>query len=166
MEQLRLAALPRDASRDQRVVQVGIEVIVEGEMRRRGDRGPRRERREEIERLISAVDLAEHAGRKVRDFSGGLRQRVGIALALLGTPPILVVDKPTTGLDIEPRNRFRQILLEQAARRIVVFSTHIASDVEAAARRILLLDRGRLRFDGPPRHWPLWPAAGSLAPWS
>jgi ABC-2 type transport system ATP-binding protein len=109
-----------------------------------------RARRAEIERLLAAVGLAEHAGRKVRDFSGGMRQRVGIARALLGTPPILIVDEPTTGLDIESRGRFRQILLEQAADRVVLFSTHIASDVEAAASRILLLHRGRLRFDGPP----------------
>jgi len=109
-----------------------------------------RQRRSEVERWLAAVDLAEHAGRKVRDFSGGMRQRVGIARALLGGPPILIVDEPTTGLDIESRNRFRQILLEQAADRIVLFSTHIASDVEAAARRILLLHRGRLRFDGTP----------------
>ena len=107
-------------------------------------------RREEIERLLAAVGLSEHARRKVRDFSGGMRQRVGIARALLGTPPILIVDEPTTGLDIESRSRFRQILLEQAGERIVLFSTHIASDVEAAARRLLLLHRGRLRFDGTP----------------
>ncbi|HEX3556600.1 MAG TPA: efflux RND transporter permease subunit [Thermoanaerobaculia bacterium] len=107
-------------------------------------------RRAEIDHLLAAVGLAEHAGRKVRDFSGGMRQRVGIARALLGAPPILVVDEPTTGLDVESRSRFRQILLEQAGERIVVFSTHIASDVEAAARRILLLHRGRLRFDGTP----------------
>ncbi|HSS76683.1 MAG TPA: efflux RND transporter permease subunit [Thermoanaerobaculia bacterium] len=107
-------------------------------------------RRAEIEQLLEAVGLTEHAGRKVRDFSGGMRQRVGIARALLGAPPILVVDEPTTGLDVESRSRFRQILLEQAGERIVVFSTHIASDVEAAARRILLLHRGRLRFDGTP----------------
>jgi ABC-2 type transport system ATP-binding protein len=86
----------------------------------------------------------------VRDFSGGMRQRVGIARALLGSPPILVVDEPTTGLDVESRTRFRQILLEQAAERIVLFSTHIASDIEAAASRILLLYRGQLRFDGTP----------------
>jgi len=109
-----------------------------------------RVRRAEVERWLAAVDLTEHAGRKVRDFSGGMRQRVGIARALLGAPPILIVDEPTTGLDIESRSRFRQILLEQAADRIVLFSTHIASDVEAAARRILLLHRGRLRFDGTP----------------
>jgi ABC-type multidrug transport system ATPase subunit len=107
-------------------------------------------RREEIARLLAAVDLSEHAGRKVRDFSGGMRQRVGIARALLGAPPILIVDEPTTGLDVESRSRFRQILLAQAGARIVIFSTHIASDVEAAASRILLLYRGKLRFDGPP----------------
>ncbi|HEY0514182.1 MAG TPA: efflux RND transporter permease subunit [Thermoanaerobaculia bacterium] len=107
-------------------------------------------RRAEIERLLAAVALTEHAGRKVRDYSGGMRQRVGIARALLGAPPILIVDEPTTGLDVESRSRFRQILLEQAGERVVVFSTHIASDVEAAASRILLLHKGRLRFDGPP----------------
>jgi ABC-2 type transport system ATP-binding protein len=111
---------------------------------------PARERRQEIERLLAAVGLTEHARRKVRDFSGGMRQRVGIARALLGSPPILIVDEPTTGLDVESRTRFRQTLLEQAAERIVLFSTHIASDVEAAASRILLLHRGRLRFDGTP----------------
>jgi ABC-type multidrug transport system ATPase subunit len=109
-----------------------------------------RARRAEIDQLLAAVGLAEHARRKVRDYSGGMRQRVGIARALLGAPPILIVDEPTTGLDIESRGRFRQILLEQAADRIVLFSTHIASDIEAAASRILLLHRGRLRFDGAP----------------
>ena len=108
------------------------------------------ERATEIGKLLAAVGLAEHAGRKVRDFSGGMRQRVGIARCLLGAPPILIVDEPTTGLDIESRGRFRQILLEQAADRIVLFSTHIASDIEAAASRILLIHRGRLRFDGRP----------------
>jgi len=107
-------------------------------------------RRAEIDRLLAAVGLAEHARRKVRDYSGGMRQRIGIARALLGAPPILVVDEPTTGLDIEARGRFRQTLLEQAADRIVLFSTHIASDVEAAASRILLLHRGHLHFDGTP----------------
>ncbi|HEX6898077.1 MAG TPA: efflux RND transporter permease subunit [Thermoanaerobaculia bacterium] len=117
--------------------------------RERGMDDPRR-RREEIGRLLDTVGLAEHANRKVRDYSGGMRQRVGIARALLGAPPILIVDEPTTGLDVESRDRFRRILLEQAGDRIVVFSTHIASDIEAAALRILLLHRGRLRFDGPP----------------
>lgn len=108
------------------------------------------ERAAAIGGLLAAVGLAEHANRKVRDFSGGMRQRVGIARSLLGAPPILIVDEPTTGLDIESRGRFRQILLEQAADRVVLFSTHIASDIEAAASRILLIHRGRLRFDGHP----------------
>jgi ABC-type multidrug transport system ATPase subunit len=109
-----------------------------------------RQRRAEIDRLLHDVGLAEHAGRKVRDFSGGMRQRIGIARALLGSPPILIVDEPTTGLDVESRARFRQILLETAGERIVLFSTHIASDVEAAAVRLLLLYRGQLCFDGTP----------------
>jgi len=109
-----------------------------------------RQRRREIEQLLETVDLAEHAGRRVRDLSGGMRQRAGIARALLGSPPILIVDEPTTGLDIESRDAFRRTLLAAAGERIVLFSTHIASDVDAAASRILLLHRGRLRFDGTP----------------
>ena len=109
-----------------------------------------RQRKDEIETLISAVGLDEHADRRVRDFSGGMRQRVGIARSLLGSPPVLVVDEPTTGLDIESRNRFRGLLLALAAHRIVILSTHLAGDVEATANRLLLLHRGRLRFDGPP----------------
>ncbi len=110
----------------------------------------RAERQRQIERLLRQVGLEEHAGRRVRDYSGGMRQRAGIARALLGDPPILIVDEPTTGLDIESRDAFRQALLAIAGERIILFSTHIASDVDAAASRILLLHRGRLRFDGPP----------------
>ena len=117
--------------------------------RERGLRDPAA-RRLEVERLLAAVGLAEHAGRRVHDFSGGMRRRVGIACALLGAPPVLIVDEPTTGLDLEARRRFRDTLRTIAADRIVVFSTHIASDVESLATRLLLLDGGRLRFDGSP----------------
>jgi ABC-type multidrug transport system ATPase subunit len=79
-----------------------------------------------------------------------MRRRLGIAAALLGAPPILIVDEPTTGLDIESRARFRETLLSVASERIVLLSTHIASDVEAIASRLLVLSRGRLVFDGPP----------------
>ena len=109
----------------------------------------RKERRREIERVLAQVGLEDAAGRKVRDFSGGMRRRVGIARALLGSPPIVLVDEPTTGLDVESRNALRETLLAVAGERIILFSTHIASDVAAAASRILLLDRGRLVFDGP-----------------
>ncbi|MCP4662539.1 MAG: ABC transporter ATP-binding protein, partial [bacterium] len=107
-----------------------------------------RARRREIERLLAQVGLEDAAGRKVRDFSGGMRRRIGIARALIGEPPIVIVDEPTTGLDVESRQRLRESLLAVAGERIIVFSTHIASDVAAAAMRILLLHQGRLLFDG------------------
>jgi len=108
----------------------------------------RRARRREIERLLVQVGLEDAAGRKVRDFSGGMRRRIGIARALIGEPPIVIVDEPTTGLDVEARHRLRESLLAVAGERIILFSTHIPSDVAAAALRILLLHQGRLLFDG------------------
>ncbi|MEA2237879.1 MAG: type transport system ATP-binding protein [Thermoanaerobaculia bacterium] len=106
------------------------------------------ERRSQIEELLVAVGLEEHADRRVRDFSGGMRQRIGIARALLGNPPLLVVDEPTTGLDIEARRRFRDLLTALARKRIVILSSHIASDVETTAQHLLLLARGELRWEG------------------
>ncbi len=114
----------------------------------RGLRDPR-ERRREVERALAEVGLEDAGGRKVRDFSGGMRRRIGIARTLLGSPPIVIVDEPTTGLDVQSRNRLRETLLSVAGERIILFSTHIASDVAAAASRILLLNHGRLVFDGP-----------------
>jgi ABC-type multidrug transport system ATPase subunit len=84
----------------------------------------------------------------VRDFSGGMRRRLGIAVALLGAPPLLIVDEPTTGLDLPSRQQLREILLRAAASRIILLSTHLASDVEAVASRLLVLRRGRLVYDG------------------
>ncbi|HEX3068077.1 MAG TPA: ATP-binding cassette domain-containing protein, partial [Thermoanaerobaculia bacterium] len=106
------------------------------------------QRHKQIEDLLNAVGLEEHANRRVRDFSGGMRQRIGIARALLGDPPLLVVDEPTTGLDIEARHRFRDLLTSIARDRIVILSSHIASDIETTATHILLLARGELRWQG------------------
>ena len=106
------------------------------------------ERHAQIEELLAGVGLEEHANRRVRDFSGGMRQRIGIARALLGKPPLLVVDEPTTGLDIEARRRFRDLLTAIARKRIVILSSHIASDVETTAQHLLLLARGELRWEG------------------
>ncbi len=114
----------------------------------KGIRDPRR-RREEVERWLAQMGLEEAAGRKVRSFSGGMRRRIGIARALVGDPPIVIVDEPTTGLDVSSRNQLRESLLAVAGERVILFSTHIASDVAAAAARILLLHQGRLLYDGP-----------------
>lgn len=107
-------------------------------------------REAEIELRLEEVGLTPDADRRVRDFSGGMRQRLGIARALLGSPPLLVIDEPTTGLDVEARTRFRDALLTVAAHRLVVLSTHVASDVESTASRLLLIHRGRVHFDGSP----------------
>lgn len=113
----------------------------------RGMADPKR-RQEDVDKVLADVGLSEMADRKVRQFSGGMRRRMGIARALLGDPPIVIVDEPTTGLDVESRNRLRETLLSVAGERIIIFSTHIASDVAAAASRILLLQEGKLLFDG------------------
>jgi ABC-2 type transport system ATP-binding protein len=107
-------------------------------------------REKEVMQALASVHLEHEAGRRVRDFSGGMRQRIGIARALLAAPPLLIVDEPTTGLDIESRQQFREIIRELGRDRLVVLSTHLTADVEAVAGRLLLLHRGLLRFDGPP----------------
>lgn len=106
------------------------------------------QRRREIAKVLADVGLSDVAGRRVRQFSGGMRRRIGIARALLGDPPIVIVDEPTTGLDVESRHRLRETLLSVAGERIIIFSTHIASDIAAAASRILLLHQGQLLYDG------------------
>ena len=105
---------------------------------------------EDVDRLLQLVGLEQHGGRRVRDYSGGMRQRIGIARALIGDPPVLVVDEPTTGLDVEARASFRELMQSLAKNRIIIISTHIASDVESTASRILVLVKGRLRWDGTP----------------
>jgi ABC-2 type transport system ATP-binding protein len=114
----------------------------------RGLRGAAARRR--IEALLELVNLADVRRRPLGGFSGGMRQRVGIAQALLNDPQLLIVDEPTGGLDPEERVRFRNLLADLAGRRIVILSTHIASDVEAVATRIALLAGGRVLADAPP----------------
>jgi len=97
-----------------------------------------------IDELLQVVNLVEAAKRPLGGYSGGMKQRVGIAQALLNDPQLLIVDEPTVGLDPEERVRFRNLLSDLSGERIVILSTHIVSDVEATATHIVLIDQGRL----------------------
>ena len=96
------------------------------------------------------MNLADAAKRPLGGYSGGMRQRVGIAQALLNDPQLLIVDEPTAGLDPEERVRFRNLLSELSGERIVILSTHIVSDVEAVATDIAILARGQLLAHAAP----------------
>src|SRR5574342_1028790 len=99
--------------------------------------------RRKISDLLDLVNLREAARRPLGGYSGGMRQRVGIAQALLNDPQLLIVDEPTVGLDPEERVRFRNLLSDLAGERIIILSTHIVSDVEATATEIVMIDKGR-----------------------
>ena len=100
--------------------------------------------RKRIDDLLNLVNLADVRKRPLGGFSGGMKQRVGIAQALLNDPQLLIVDEPTAGLDPEERVRFRNLLSELSGERIVILSTHIVSDVEATATDIALISQGTL----------------------
>ena len=103
-----------------------------------------------VEECLEMVGLADVADRRLGGFSGGMRQRVGIAQALLNDPKLLIVDEPTVGLDPEERQRFRHLLAELGGQRLVILSTHIVSDIEASAGELAVLVAGRLQFHGTP----------------
>jgi ABC-2 type transport system ATP-binding protein len=114
----------------------------------RGLDGPRS--RERIDDLLELTNLTDARDRRLGGFSGGMRQRVGIAQALLTDPELLVVDEPTVGLDPAERVRFRNVLSSLGDDRVVVLSTHIVSDVESTASEVAVLDDGRLRAHTTP----------------
>lgn len=107
-------------------------------------------RKNRIDALLEQVNLLDVAGRKVGGFSGGMRQRLGIAQALLNDPALLIVDEPTAGLDPEERIRFRNLLGRLSGDRIVILSTHIVGDISSSCDDMALLDGGQVRFRGRP----------------
>src|SRR6476646_793885 len=106
--------------------------------------------RRRIEELLVLVNLTEARKRPLGGYSGGMKQRIGIAQALLNDPQLLIVDEPTVGLDPEERVRFRNLLSDLGGERIVILSTHIVSDIEASAGSLAIMAKGRLLFSGTP----------------
>jgi ABC-2 type transport system ATP-binding protein len=116
-----------------------------------------------VDEVLSIVNLEQEADRKLPTYSGGMKQRIGIAQALLGDPELLIVDEPTAGLDPAERVRFRTLLASLTRNRIILLSTHIISDVEAVASRLVILQEGRMLADTAPEEL-LAKTAGSV--WS
>lgn len=110
----------------------------------------RKKIREETEELLKVVGLINKAHKKLGSYSGGMRQRVLLAAALLGNPEILILDEPTAGLDVEERIRLCSYISELSKERTVILATHIVSDIEAVADCILLLSRGKIEISGKP----------------
>ena len=110
----------------------------------------RKQANKQIEELLELVSLKDVAHKKLGGFSGGMRQRVLLAQALLGEPQILILDEPTAGLDPKERLRLRQYIAELAENRIVFLTTHIVSDIESIATDVLLMKDGQLVRHGTP----------------
>jgi multidrug efflux pump subunit AcrB/ABC-type multidrug transport system ATPase subunit len=107
-------------------------------------------RRERIEYVLNAVHMYERRNDKIASFSGGMKQRIGIALILLHLPRILIVDEPTAGLDPRERIRFRNLLVELSKERIVIFSTHIIEDISSSCNQVAVVNKGELKYFGDP----------------
>lgn len=105
-------------------------------------------RRTRVEELMARVNLTGVRTQPVGTLSGGMKQRVGLAQALLNAPQLLIVDEPTAGLDPAERIRVRSLLAELGGERVIILSTHLIEDVEAVADRVGVLHRGRMRFEG------------------
>ncbi|RKZ15490.1 ABC transporter ATP-binding protein [bacterium] len=113
--------------------------------------GTNGERKDMVEALLQRTNLWKHRKKKLGGYSGGMRQRFGIAQALLGQPRLIIVDEPTAGLDPEERNRFLNLLSEIGENVIVILSTHIVDDVSEVCSRMAIIDQGRVLIANEPR---------------
>ena len=132
-------------------------------------------RHEEVRRVLHAVGLDDQRGKKIKALSGGMRQRLGLAAALLDDPALVILDEPTVGLDPEQRLRFRELIAQIGEGRTVFLSTHQTEDVSTVCQRVVVLNQGRIQFQGEPvalagvAHGRVWTstarADGALAGW-
>jgi ABC-type multidrug transport system ATPase subunit len=106
--------------------------------------------RQRVDEVLEIVNLEQVADRKLPTYSGGMKQRIGIAQALLNDPELLIVDEPTAGLDPAERVRFRTLLASLTSNRIIILSTHIIGDVEAVASRLVILQAGHMLAETTP----------------
>ncbi len=111
----------------------------------------KKERREIVDALLQQTNLFEVRKRNVSEYSGGMRQRFGIAQALLGNPKLVIVDEPTAGLDPAERNRFHNLLSEIGEQVIVILSTHIVDDVKSLCNQMVVMNKGAILMEGTPK---------------
>ena len=105
------------------------------------------EAEEQIEKVLKLVNLTDVRNKRIKTFSGGMKQRVNIAQSLLNNPQILILDEPTVGLDLKERMNFKQFISEFASDRIVIFATHIVSDIEDIGSEIIIMKDGRIQAE-------------------
>lgn len=110
----------------------------------------KKQRKELVEYLLEKVNLTKEKNKNVKGFSGGMKQRVGIAQALIGTPQLIIVDEPTAGLDPGERNRFHNLLAEVGEEVIVILSTHIVDDVRELCTNMAIMNLGQIVYNGTP----------------
>ena len=108
----------------------------------------KKERKEQIDEILQSINLTEQAAKRIKTYSGGMKQRLGIAQALVGDPSVLIIDEPTAGLDPEERVRFRNLLARLSVNRTVILSTHIVADIESSCEQLAVLDQGRMLMSG------------------